>query len=104
MFALNNKDGKLVRINQHHIVEGGKDMLVKYYVKIDGRVFKFTESDSAMDFAEMALFTMTKKSWETEAPDIEIRLALEEEEPEEPAPEEEEEIRCDEKLEKECEA
>ena len=93
-------EGKHYVVTKHHI-EGGKHYMVKYYVKIDGRVFEFTEGESAMDFAETALFTITKKSWETEAPDIEIRLELEEEEPEE---EPEEELRCDEELEKECEA
>lgn len=92
-------EGKHYVVTSHH-KEGEKYFMVKYYVKIDGRVFEFTEGESAMEFAESALFTITKKSWETEAPDIEIRLALEEEEPEEP----EEEVTCDEKLEEECEA
>lgn len=65
-------------------VKGEKHYMVMYYVKIDGRVFEFTEAESAMEFAESALFTITKNSWETEVPDIEIRLALEEEEPEDP--------------------
>lgn len=85
-----------------YTIKGGKHYMIKYYVKIDGRVFEFTESEEAMEFAEMAIYTIMKKSWETEAPDIEIRLALEEEEPEEP--EAVEEIHCDEQLEKECEA
>lgn len=96
-------EGKHYVVTSHH-KEGEKYYMVKYYVKIDGRVFEFTEGESAMEFAESALFTITKKSWETEAPDIEIRLALEEEEPEEPTPEEEEEIRCDEKLEEDPDA
>lgn len=95
-------EGKHYVVTTYHN-EGEKHFMVKYYVKIDGRVFEFTEGDSAMEFAESALFTITKKSWETEAPDIEIRLALEEEEPE-VVEEPEEEIRCNEQLEKECEA
>jgi hypothetical protein len=91
-------EGKHYVVTTYH-KEGEKYFMVKYYVKIDGRVFEFTEGESAMEFAESALFTITKKSWETEAPDIEIRLALEEEEP--VLEEESEDL---EELEKECEA
>lgn len=80
-------------------IKGGKHYMIKYYVKIDGRVFEFTESEPAMEFAEMAIYTIKKKPWETEEPDVEIRLVYEED-PEEP----EEELHCDEQLEKECEA
>lgn len=81
-------------------IKGGKHYMIKYYVKIDGRVFEFTESEAAMEFAEMAIYTITKKSWETEEPEVEIRLVYEED-PEETEEEPAEDL---EQLEKECEA
>ena len=86
-----------------YTIKGGKHYMIKYYVKIDGRVFEFTESEEAMQFAEMAIYTITKKSWETEEPDIEIRLVYEED-PEETAEKLPEGVVSVEQLEEECEA
>lgn len=69
-----------------------------FNVKIDGRTFSFYSGVEALDFLVTAARAITKKSWESEIPDLGIVLDIKE--PEEP----EEEIRCDEQLEKECEA
>lgn len=75
-----------------------------FNVRIDGRTFSFYSGVEALDFLVTAARAITKKSWESEIPDLGIVLDIKE--PEEPVPEEEpeEEIRCDEQLEKECEA
>lgn len=75
-----------------------------FNVKIDGRTFTFYSGMEALDFLVTAARAITKKSWESEIPDLGIVLDIKE--PEEPVPgeEPEEEIRCDEQLEKECEA
>lgn len=68
-----------------------------FNVKIEGRTFSFYSGVEALDFLVTAARAITKKSWESEIPDLGIVLDIKE-----PAPEEE--IRCDEQLEKECEA
>lgn len=74
-----------------------------YEVWIDGRVYKFLNGLDAMDFAKVASRHITKKSWESELPGISVKIIAVPEEPE-VVKEPEEEIRCDEQLEKECEA
>lgn len=73
-----------------------------YEVWIDGRNYKFSNGIDAMDFARVASRHILKKSWESEIPEIGVKIVTTQEEPEEP--EVVEEIRCDEQLEKECEA
>lgn len=72
----------------------------KYTVIIDGRSYEFTGGRTALEFANIAIEHMIKKSWETELPDVAIKVELVEEELEE----EEEDIHCDEELERVCEA
>lgn len=73
-----------------------------FNVKIDGRTFTFYSGMEALDFLVTAARAITKKSWESDIPDLGIVLDIKDQE--EPAPEEEEELHCDEQLEKECEA
>ena len=73
---------------------------LKYIVIVDSRCFEFISARTALDFAQMATRQMIKKSWEAELPEVILKVVPVEEEPEEP----EEELRCDEELEKECEA
>lgn len=80
-----------------------------YEVWIDGRVYKFLNGLDAMDFAKVASRHITKKSWESEIPEIGVKIVTTQEEPEEPEVVEDLEEpwkgpRCDEQLEKECEA
>lgn len=71
-----------------------------FNVRIDGRTFSFYSGVDALDFMTTAARAIVKKPWERELPDLGIVLDIvEPQEPEEP-----EELRCDEKLEKECEA
>ena len=86
-----------------YTIKGGKHYMIKYYVKIDGRVFEFTESEEAMQFAGMAMYTIVKKPWEIENPAVEIRLVYEED-PEETAEKLPEGVVSVEQLEEECEA
>lgn len=74
-----------------------------YEVWIDGRVYKFLNGLDAMDFAKVASRHITKKSWESELPEIGVKIITVPEEPE-VVKEPEEELHCDEQLEKECEA
>ena len=78
-----------------------------FNVKIDGRTFTFYSGVEALDFLVAAARAITKKSWESGVPDLGIVLDIKEEEPK-PEEEELEEPwkgpRCDEQLEKECEA
>ncbi len=73
-----------------------------YEVWIDGRTYKFSNGIDAMDFARVASRHILKKSWESEIPEIDVKIVTTQEEPEEP--EVVEELHCDEQLEKECEA
>lgn len=66
-----------------------------FNVKIDGRTFSFYSGVEALDFLVTAARSISKKSWESELPDLGIYLDIKE--PEEPA----EDL---EQLEKECEA
>lgn len=71
-----------------------------YTVIIDSRFYEFGSGAAALEFAHLAARHMTKKSWETELPDVMIKIVPvepEEIEAEEPA----EDL---EQLEKECEA
>ncbi len=71
-----------------------------FNVKIDGRTFTFYSGMEALDFLVAAARAITKKSWESEIPDLGIVLVIKE--PEEPKPAEEP---ADlEELEEECEA
>lgn len=73
-----------------------------YEVRVDGRAYTFTQGNDAVDFAWNLARHINKKSWESELPEIDIKLVLLEEEIIET--EEKLELRCDEVLEKECEA
>lgn len=75
-----------------------------FNVRIDGRTFTFYSGVEALDFLVTAARAITKKSWESEIPDLGIVLDIKEQEEPKPEEEPEEEIRCDEQLEKECEA
>lgn len=75
-----------------------------FNVKIDGRTFTFYWGAEALDFLVTAARAITKKSWESEFPNLGIVLDIKEQEEPVQAEEPEEEIRCDEQLEKECEA
>lgn len=73
-----------------------------YEVWIDGRNYKFSNGIDAMDFARVASRHILKKSWETEIPEIGVKIVTTQEEPEDP--EEEPKPEDLEQLEKECEA
>lgn len=81
-----------------------------FNVKIDGRTFSFYSGVEAQDFLVTAARSISKKSWESELPGLGIELVIKDQEEPKPA-EESEELeepwkgpRCDEQLEKECEA
>lgn len=82
-----------------------------FNVKIDGRTFSFYSGVEALDFLVTAARAITKKSWESEIPGLGIELDIKEQEEPKPAEEPAEGPyepwkgpRCDEQLEKECEA
>lgn len=72
-----------------------------FNVKIDGRTFSFYSGVEALDFLVTAARSISKKSWESEIPDLGIMLDIKEQEEPKPAEEPAEDL---EQLEKECEA
>lgn len=72
-----------------------------FNVKIDGRTFTFYSGMEALEFLVTAARAITKKSWESEIPDLGIVLDIKEQEEPKPAEEPAEDL---EQLEKECEA
>lgn len=80
---------------------------IHYVVKVGDTHFDFESGAAAMKFAETARRTCSETRWD----DNEYRVSIDlfpvwREDPEEEEPEESDDIkvRCDEKLEKECEA
>ena len=75
---------------------------IHYTVKVGDKTFEFESGRLALQFAESARMTCSELTWDDEPQPITIDLfpIIEEEDDEES----EEEIRCDEQLEKECEA
>ena len=69
-----------------------------YTVIVDGRYYSFGSGAAALEFAHLAARHILKRSWEKDLPEITIKIV-----PVEPEPEEEE-LRCDEELERVCEA
>ena len=75
---------------------------IHFTVRVGDKTFEFENGRSALQFAESARMTCSALTWDDEPLPVTIELfpIIEEEDDEEP----EEEIRCDEQLEKECEA
>ena len=79
---------------------------IHYTVKVGDKTFEFENGRSALQFADSARMTCSELTWDDEPQPITIELfpIIEEEDEEEDDEETEPELRCDEQLEKECEA